>query len=50
MMNFIYSIPENIGWVLVGMVACLCIEAFGLLIGTVIQAIKERMEDDEVGE
>lgn len=47
MMNFICSIPEHIGWIIVGMVLCLCVEMFGLLIGTVIQAIKERLEDDE---
>jgi hypothetical protein len=47
MIEMICSIPENIGWILVGMVFCLCVEMFGLLIGTTIQAIKERIEDAE---
>lgn len=47
MMNFICSIPEHIGWIVVGVVLCLCIEMFGLLVGTVVQAIKERLEDEE---
>ena len=41
------AIPDHIGWVIVGMLATLCIEGLGLVIGTIITAIKDRMEDDE---
>ena len=47
LMNWLCSIPENVGWILVGMVLCLCVQMFGLLVGTIINAIKERMEDEE---
>lgn len=45
MLEFICSIPDHIGWVAVGFVGCLCLEMFGLLVGTCVQAIKERIED-----
>lgn len=47
MLELICAIPDHIGWVIVGAVGMLCVEMFGLLIGTVVQAIKERLEDDE---
>jgi hypothetical protein len=47
MLEMLCAIPDHIGWVIVGVVGCLCVEMFGLLVGTVINAIKERMEDDE---
>lgn len=47
MLDWICAIPEHIGWIIVGMILCLCIEMCGLVIGTVITAIKERLEDDE---
>jgi len=45
MLELICQIPDHIGWVLVGVVGCLCVQMLGLLIGTTIQAIKERIED-----
>ncbi len=50
MLEMLNAIPENIGWIIVGFVGCLCVEMFGLLVGTCINAIKERMEDDECEE
>jgi hypothetical protein len=47
LMNWICSIPEEIGWVIVGAVGMLCLEMFGLLIGTVVDMIRERMMDDD---
>ena len=47
MLEMLCAIPDHIGWVIVGFVGCLCVEMFGLLVGTTINAIKERMEDDE---
>ena len=45
MLELICRIPDHIGWVIVGFVGCLCVEMFGLLVGTVVQAIKELIED-----
>ncbi len=45
MLELICSIPDHIGWVIVGVVGCLCVEMLGLLIGTIVQAIQERIED-----
>jgi hypothetical protein len=47
LMEMICAIPDHIGWVIVGAIGMLCVEMFGLLVGTVVQAIKERLEDDE---
>lgn len=46
-MNFINSIPENIGWVIVGAVGMVALEMLGLLIGTVVDMIRDRLADDE---
>lgn len=50
MLEMICAIPENIGWVLVGVVGCLCVEMLGLLIGNIVQAIQERIEDRNMEE
>ena len=47
LMNLICAIPENVGWVIVGAVGMLALEMFGLLVGTVVDMVRERMEDDE---
>ena len=47
MMNWICSIPEEIGWVLVGAVGMLALEMLGLLVGTVVDMVRERMMDDD---
>ena len=47
LMNWICSIPENVGWVIVGAVGMLAIEMLGLLIGTVVDMIRDRLADDE---
>ena len=48
----IYSIPDHIGWVLVGAVGMLALEMCGLLIGTVVDMIRDRLTnyDDEESE
>jgi hypothetical protein len=45
MLEMLCAIPDHIGWVIVGFVGCLCVEMFGLLVGTTINAIKERIEE-----
>ena len=47
MMNLINAIPEHIGWVLVGAVGMLALEMLGLLIGTVVDMIRDRMINDD---
>ena len=47
MMNLICAIPENIGWVIVGAVGMLALEMCGLLIGTVVDMIHDRLMDDD---
>jgi hypothetical protein len=49
-MNWICSIPEEIGWVVVGALGMLCLEMCGLLIGTVVDMVRERIMDDEAEE
>ena len=49
MMNLINAIPEHIGWMLVGAVGMLALEMVGLLIGTVVDMVRDRLtnyEDD----
>ena len=46
-MNWICSIPEHIGWVIVGAVGMLALEMCGLLIGTVVDMIRDHFMDDE---
>ena len=50
MMNLICAIPDHIGWMIVGAVGMLALEMFGLLVGTVVDMVRERMMDDEVEE
>ena len=50
MMNWICSIPDHIGWMIVGAVGMLALEMFGLLVGTVVDMVRERMIDDEAEE
>lgn len=47
MMTLINAIPDHIGWVLVGAVGMLALEMLGLLIGTVVDMVRERMMDDD---
>ena len=46
-MTLINAIPDHIGWVLVGAVGMLALEMLGLLIGTVVDMVRERMMDDD---
>ena len=49
-MNLINAIPEHIGWILVGAVGMLALEMCGLLIGTVVDMVRDRLtnyEDEE---
>ena len=52
MMTLINAIPDHIGWVLVGAVGMLALEMCGLLIGTVVDIIRDRLTnyDDEESE
>lgn len=50
MMNLINAIPDHIGWMIVGAVGMLALEMFGLLVGTVVDMVRERMMDDEESE
>lgn len=45
MINFINSIPDHIGWIAVGVVGCLCVQMFGLLIRTVVDMVRDRIEE-----
>lgn len=47
MMTLINAIPDHIGWVLVGAVGMLALEMLGLLIGTVVDMVRERMMDND---
>jgi hypothetical protein len=47
MMNWICSIPDHIGWMLVGAVGMLALEMLGLLISTVVDMIRDRMTNYE---
>ena len=50
MMNLINVIPDHIGWMIVGAVGMLALEMLGLLVGTVVDMVRERMMDDEAEE
>ena len=47
MMNFICAIPEEIGWAIVGFVACLCIMMAVKVAKTIVHAVRERIEENE---
>jgi hypothetical protein len=47
MMNWICSIPDHIGWMMVGAVGMLALIMLGLVGYTVVNMIIERMKDDE---
>ncbi len=50
MMNLINAIPEHIGWMLAGGACLFALEMVGLLIGTVVDMIRDRLtnyEDEE---
>lgn len=47
MMNFINSIPENIGWMLVGAVATIILYFLVDIVRMIIIGIKSRREEDE---
>ena len=47
MLELICTIPENVGWMLVGAVGAYASVAGWMLGTTIYKAIKERMEDDE---
>ena len=49
-MNWICSIPDHIGWMIVGAVGMLTLGMLGLLVGTVVNMVRERMMDDEAEE
>jgi hypothetical protein len=47
MMNWICSIPDHIGWMMVGAIGMLALIMLGLVGYTVVNMIIERMKDDE---
>jgi hypothetical protein len=47
MMNWICSIPDHIGWMMVGAVGMLALIMLGLVGYTIVNMIIERMKDDE---
>ena len=47
MMNFICAIPEEIGWAIVGFVACLCVMMAVKVAKTIVRAVRERKEENE---
>ena len=52
LLEMICAIPEHIGWVIVGAVGMLALEMCGLLIGTVVDMVRDRLTnyDDEESE
>lgn len=52
LLEMICSIPDPVGWALVGFVGCLALEMCGLLIGTVVDMVRDRLTnyDDEESE
>ena len=47
MMTLINAIPDHFGWMLAGGACLLALEMLGLLVGTVVDMVRERMMDDE---
>jgi hypothetical protein len=47
MIELINNIPENIGWVAVGVVGTLCVIAMWKLAGLVVEIIKDATEEEE---
>ena len=47
MMNFICAIPEEIGWAIVGFVACLCVMMEVKVAKIIVRAVRERIEENE---
>lgn len=47
MLEFICSIPEEIGWALVGAVAVIAIELGALVISEVVEMVRDRLVDNE---
>lgn len=52
LLEMIYSIPDHICWMVVGAVGMLALELCGLLIGTVVDMIRDHLTnyDDEESE
>lgn len=49
MLNFVNSIPENVGWVMVGFLLAMCVVMVAKMVGEGIRYFKEcRAEDAEV--
>ena len=47
MLEFICSIPESIGWTIVGFTAAFALMMCIKVIKCIIEMVKDRMEDDE---
>lgn len=47
MLKIIRAIPEEIGWAIVGFVGVFTLIMIAKVVKVIVEAIKERMEDDE---
>lgn len=47
MLKIICAIPEEIGWAIVGFVGVFTLIMIAKVVKVIVEAIKERMEDDE---
>ena len=47
MLKMICVIPEEIGWALVGFIGVFTLIMFAKVVKVIVEAVKERMEDDE---
>lgn len=45
MLNFLCAIPEEIGWAIVGFMACLCVMMVIKLGKLIVRAVRERIEE-----
>ena len=45
MLKFLCAIPEEIGWAIVGFVACLCVMMAVKLGKLIVRAVRERIEE-----
>ena len=50
MLELLNKIPENVGWVIVGVLGALCAMLLWKLGATVVEMIQERLEEEEIEE
>lgn len=47
MLNLLCAIPENVGWMIVGAVGCICFQMWVKVMKCGIEMIKDRLTDDD---